>query len=94
MTVQFPVQLPDGITVAYSVTGSIVKVYLEYNPLYDTTIASSIKTELYKLGKKENVFNVLVTIQYPESDKEFHELLIFNRVELTDESFVFELIGD
>lgn len=94
MEVTFPVELSDGITLADCVPAFVESVYLEFNPKYEITEYTKVACELYKLGKTDEVFNLLVTITYPESDKEFHELLIFNQVELTDDCFTFELMGD
>lgn len=94
MKVTFPVELIDGITLADCVPAFVESVYLEFNPKYEITEDIKVACELYKLGKTDEVFNLLVTITYPESDKEFHELLIFNQVELTDDCFTFELMGD
>lgn len=94
MEVTFPVELSDGITLADCVPAFVESVYLEFNPKYEITEYTKVACELYKLGKTDEVFNLLVTITYPESDKEFHELLIFNQVELTEDCFTFELMGD
>lgn len=94
MEVAFPVKFIDGVTLADCVPAFVESVYLEFNPKYEISEDTNVKCELYKLGKTDEVFNLLVTISYPESDKEFYELLIFNQVELTDDCFTFELMGD
>lgn len=94
MEVTFPVELIDGITLADCIPSFVESVYLEFNPKYEITEDTKVACELYKLGKTDEVFNLLVTITYPESDKEFHELLIFSQIELTDDCFTFELMGD
>ncbi|WP_310603349.1 hypothetical protein [Anaerosporobacter sp.] len=94
MEVAFPVELTEGITLADCVPAFVESVYLEFNPKYEITDSTEVTCELYKLGKTDEVFNLLVTITYPESEKEFHELLIFHQVELTEDCFTFELMGD
>lgn len=94
MQVTFPVILNEGVTLADCIPAFVESVYVEVNPKYDVKETTIVKSELYKLGKTEEVFNLLVTIQYPKEEKPFHELLVFEQLELTDEIFSFSLIGD
>lgn len=94
MEVTFPVDFMDGVTLADCVPAFVESVYLEFNSKYEIKEDTKVKCELYKLGKTQEVFNLLVSIRYPQHDKEFYELLIFNTVELSDKCFTFELIGD
>lgn len=94
MEVTFPVEFINGVTLADCVPAFVESVYLEFNSKYEIAEDTDVKCELYKLGKTNEVFNLLVTISYPQSDKEFYELLIFKQVDLTDDCFTFELMGD
>ncbi len=94
MKVALPMKLKDGITLADCIPAFIETVYLELNPKYRVTEDTLVRCELYKLGKTDEVFNLMISITYPESEKEFHELLIFHQVELSERLFCFELMGD
>ena len=94
MQMTLPMSIKDGITLADCIPAFVESIYLEFNPKYLITEDTKVKSELYKLGKTDEVFNLLVTITYPESDKEFFELLVFRQIELSDYLFSFELIGD
>lgn len=88
--VTFPTFLAEGATLADCVRAFIESVYLEVNPKYGIKEKTFVKSELYKLGKEDQVFNLLVTF----GEEKEHELLIFRREKLTDVEFSFSLIGD
>lgn len=92
--VTFPVVSEKGVTIADCIPIFVESVYLDYNPRYETDNAKVVKSELYKLGKTEDVFNLLISIQYPEIVEEFHEMLVFSKKELSENQFRFELVGD
>ncbi|HEX2975624.1 MAG TPA: hypothetical protein VHO68_06775 [Bacteroidales bacterium] len=54
----------------------------------------AVKSELYKTGKDDTTFSILVTIEEKDDKEPQHELLLFAQRELTDTSYSFALIGD
>ncbi len=94
MQVELPIELTKGITLADCIPAFVESAYLELNPKYALTEATKVKCELYKLGKTDEVFNLLVSITYPKSDKVCYELLIFHQVDLSQRTFTFQLMGD
>jgi len=92
LSVTFPTFLSDGVTLADCVLAFVESVYLEVNPKYGIQKETTVKSELYKLGNKDQVFNLLVT--FGEKKEEQHEILIFKRENLNDTEFAFSLVGD
>ncbi len=90
----FQAFLQEGITLGNCVMSFCEVAYIGLNPKYKITEDTEVKCELYKTGREDKTFSILVTIQY-QGDKElYHELLIFAQRELTDTLYSFELIGD
>lgn len=95
LSVEFPAVIEDGLTLADCVPAFIESVYLEMNPKYALGGKNvSVSSELYKLGQTDEVFNLLVTMQYEDEKEPKHEILIFQQEELTDDTFSFSLVGD
>jgi len=91
---EFPAPVEDN-----SYLGEYMIAYLEVaiimnNPKYNLTPACDLKCELLKLGPKENVFNLLLSITYPNVVNVFHDILIFKEREQHLGFYYFELIGD
>lgn len=84
----------DGITLGNCIMSFCEVAYIGLNPKYQVSENTEVKCELYKTGKEETTFSVLVTIKYPEEKKPYHEMLIFAQRELTDTLYSFELVGD
>jgi hypothetical protein len=90
----FTANLKDGITLGNCVMSFCEVAYIALNPKYQVDENTNVKCELYKNGKEDTTFSVLVTIEYPGEHKPNHELLIFAQRELTDSLYSFELVGD
>lgn len=90
----FTAVLGDGVTLGNCVMSYCEAAYIGLNPKYQIEEKTSVKSELYKTGKEDTTFSVLVTIEYQDDKEPHHELLIFTQRELTDSSYSFELIGD
>ena len=86
--------LEDGVTLGNCVMSFCEVAYIGLNPKYQANDAASVKCELFKTGKEDTTFSVLVTIEYPGDKEQHHELLVFAQRELTDTIYSFELIGD
>jgi len=93
---EFPAMIADGFTLGDCVTAIVETAYLELNPKYQISESTRVKCEQYKLGSTQEVFNLLITIQYEQEQyKDDHnELLMFQERELTEDKFAFELVGD
>ena len=94
--VEFPAVLSDGATLGDSVLALVETTFLEGNSKYEIKEDTKVSTELYKLGKSDVSFNILVTIQYKEEEykKKHYEMLVFMEKSLTENCYSFELIGD
>ncbi|SHJ34197.1 hypothetical protein [Parasporobacterium paucivorans] len=67
---------------------------LTLNDVYGIKEDTDLKTEIFKLGQTDKTFSLLSTIKYAGNEKEYHEMLNFNRLEVRDDFFSFELLGD
>jgi len=94
--VELPAMISSGVTLGECVIAMVEATYLEVNPKYQIADSTKVKCEPYKLGGKQEVFNLLVTIQYAEEafKEDHHEMLIFHEKELSQDIFSFELVGD
>lgn len=90
----FPAVVGEGITLANCVMSFCEVAYIGMNPKYETERASAVTCELYKPGKEDATFNILVTIEYPNDKTPHHELLILVQRKLTENLYSFELVGD
>lgn len=90
---EFPMIFEDGITLGNCVVSFCEVAYVHLNPKYDIDRAKEVSCELYKPGKGDETFNILVTIQYSKSE-EFHELLFVQQRELSETVYAFEIVGD
>lgn len=90
----FTAHLKDGITLGNCVMSFCEVAYIALNPKYQAGEDTDVKCELYKNGKEDTTFSVLVTIEYMDDPVPHHELLIFAQRELTNSLYSFELIGD
>ena len=86
--------LEDGVTLGNCVMSFCEVAYIGLNPKYQVNDATSVKCELFKTGKEDTTFSVLVTIEYPGEKEQHHELLVFAQRDLTDTLYSFDLIGD
>ena len=84
----------DGVTLGNCIMSFCEAAYIELNPKYQVGEETKVKCELYKNGKDDTTFSVLVTIEYREEKNPHHELLIFAQRQLTDSLYSFELVGD
>lgn len=84
----------DGVTLGNCVMSFCEVAYIGLNPKYQVGEKTKVKCELYKNGKDDTTFSVLVTIEYQEDKEMHHELLIFAQRELTDSLYSYELVGD
>ncbi|SFR64618.1 hypothetical protein [Anaeromicropila populeti] len=64
------------------------------NPKYEVTDDCKVSTELLALGQSEKSFSMLVNIQYPGSEKIYHDILAFQEISQSPGKYVFELLGD
>lgn len=64
------------------------------NDKYNITEDTALHSELFKLGKTDKTFSLLITIKYPGSEGEYHDFLSFNKLEESEKYFSFELLGD
>lgn len=90
----FPAILEDGVTLGNCVLSFCEVGYVGLNPKYDADHAEYVQCELYKPGKEDTVFQVLVTVKYQNEPECQHDLLLFVQQELSEFLFSFKLIGD
>lgn len=64
------------------------------NDKYGITDDTHLTCEIYKLGKTDKTFTLLVTIKHPDQTQEHHDLLNFNKLEEKEGYFSFEFLGD
>lgn len=84
----------EGITLGNCVMSFCEVAYIGFHPKYQIEEDTEVTCELYKTGKQDKTFSILVTIRYPGDKEPHHELLVFAQRELTDYRYSFELIGD
>lgn len=64
------------------------------NLKYQVTETTKLKFDLFKLVKSSKNFSLILTIQYPNIEQEFNEILTFEEVQATDNTYVFRYLGD
>lgn len=84
----------EGVTLGNCILSFCEVAYIGLNPKYKVEENTAVKCELYKTGKDDRMFSVLVSIEYQDVKEPYHELLIFAQRELTDSFYSFELVGD
>ena len=89
----FPAGFEGGDLGEY-ITAFIEIALISGNDKYEIADDTEVSCEMFKLGQTEKNFSIIVTIKYSNSDKDFNEILNFNKLEETDDYFSFELMGD
>lgn len=91
---EFPALVGDGITLGDCLRIFCETAYLKKNPRYELTEECTIESELYKLNENGDMFNMMITIHYPNVKDSFHEMLVFESKLLEENLCVFYLKGD
>lgn len=91
---EFPANVEDSSYLGEFLTAFCEVSLIMANPKYEYTDKCSLNCELLKVGTDESSFNLFVSIQYPDVDSTFHDILIFKEREQRLGFYSFELLGD
>ncbi len=91
---QFPADAEENTFLAEYIQAFCEVVLIQGNPKYEITEECVLTTELLKQGSTEKDYCMIIDIQYPGSDKVFHEILSFMEVSQSLGYYTFELLGD
>lgn len=91
---EFPAEAEENTFLGEYLQAFCEVVLVINNPKYEVTDDCEVSTELLSLDHSEESFNLLVTIQYPGSDKLHHDILLFQEVSQSLGYYTFELLGD
>lgn len=91
--VEFPAGFDRGDFYEY-ITAFCEVSLIMLNDKYCITDDTILSCEVFKLGKTNKNFSLLISIKYPDHKNEFHDFLNFNALEEKENYFSFELLGD
>lgn len=91
---EFPADVQEESFLGEYIQAFCEVVLIINNPKYGITKECKLHTELLKLGQTEEVFSLLMNIQYKGSNKNYHDILVFQEVSQKLGYYTFELLGD
>lgn len=91
---QFPADAEENTFLGEYIQAFCEEVLIKYNPKYEITDDCTISSELLKLGPSERAYSLLISIQYPGSNQEHHDILYFQEVSQSLGYYTFEMLGD
>lgn len=91
---EFPADAEEHLYLGEFIQAFCEVVLIINNPKYQVTDECEVSTELMKMGQAEDSFTLLVNIKYPQSDKIYHDILVFQEISQSLGYYSFELLGD
>ena len=65
-----------------------------FNNAYGITDSVDLKCDIFRLGASKQYFTLLISITYPDQQETFHDMMTFEMISQTQDSFHFKLLGD
>lgn len=67
---------------------------ISMNNAYGITDEINLDCDIFRLGQSKEYFTLLIHITYPEQKETFHDMMTFEVIQQTGNSFIFKLLGD
>lgn len=92
--VELPAEIQENEYLGEYIIACCETLLIMMNPKYGVDETTELDCELLRLGKTQNVFNLLISIKYPSAEETLHDIMLFRECEIEEFLYSFEFIGD
>lgn len=90
----FPAELQADSDLVECIIAFCEVTLIALNDVYGITDDTKTSCEIFRFGQSENLFTLLITINYPNDDELYHDMMNFEILEDDENAFRFKLLGD